>query len=208
MELIRLLALGILLTAVLHGGTFASAQMTCAVTRPGSMSLEGNSSRNILTGLIEQRLSLMTGVAKAKWNNGSAIEDPVREQQLLADVGVKAQALGLSADWAQHFFRLQIEAAKEIQYCLFAQWTAAGQKPFPQVQDLRTAIRPQLDRLTGQLLEELARQWPELVGSQLPQQNALRSAQSTNEIATRLALLPLSDGSLQSYRHVPAVGSR
>lgn len=207
MELIRLLAIGALLI-VLHGGTCASAQMTCSVAHTESKGLEGNSGRNLLTGLIEERLSLMTGVARAKWNNGSAIEDPVREQQLLTDVGVKAQALGLSAEWAQHFFRLQIEAAKEVQYCLFAQWTAAAQKPFPEVQDLRTAIRPQLDRLTVQLLQELARQWPELSRTGLPEQHHLRSAQSTNEIATSLAWLPLSDGSLQSYRHVQAVGSR
>jgi chorismate mutase len=207
MELIRLLAVGTLLI-VLHGGAFVSAQMTCSVTHTESKGLKGNSGRNLLAGLIEERLSLMTGVARAKWNNGSAIEDPVREQQLLTDVGVKAQALGLSAEWAQHFFRLQIEAAKEVQYCLFAQWTAAGQKPFPEVQDLRTAIRPQLDRLTVQLLQELARQWPELSRTGLPEQHLSRSAQSTNEIATSLAWLPLSDGSLQSYRHVHAVGSR
>jgi chorismate mutase len=207
MELIRLLVIGTLLIAV-HGGTCASAQMTCSVSHRESKGAEGNSGGNLLTGLIEERLSLMTDVARAKWNNGSAIEDPVREQQLLTDVGVKAQPLGLSAEWAQHFFRLQIEAAKEVQYCLFAQWTAAGQKPFPEVQDLRTAIRPQLDRLTVQLLQELARQWPELVRPGSPEQNAVLSAQSTDGIATRLALLPLSDGSLQSYRHVQAVGSR
>jgi chorismate mutase-like protein len=191
--LIRLLAV-VTLLIVLHGGTFASAQMTCSVAPV-------ESGGSLLTRLIEERLSLMTGVAKAKWNNGSAIEDPVREQQLLSDVGVKAQALGISPEWAQHFFRLQIEAAKEVQYCLFAQWAAAGQKPFPQVQDLRTAIRPELDRLTVQLLQELAKQWPEL-------ERPLRSAQATNTMATRRALLPLSDGSVESYRHVQAVRPR
>ena len=204
--LIRLLVVGTLLIA--HGGTFASGQTACSVTHTESKGARGDSGGNLLPGLIEERLSLMTDVARTKWNNGSAIEDPVREQQLLADVGGKAQALGLSADWAQHFFRLQIEAAKEIQYCLFAQWTAAGQKPFQEVQDLRTTIRPQLDRLTVHLLQELARQWPQLNSAGSPEQNAFRSAQSTNGIATRLAVLPLSDGSLQAYRHVPAVGSR
>jgi chorismate mutase len=203
-ELIRLLVVGTLWVAVLQGGTFASAQTTCSVTHTGSKVAKGTSGGNSLTGLIEQRLSLMTDVARAKWNNGSAIEDPVREQQLLTDVGSKAQPLGLPAEWAQHFFRLQIEAAKEVQYCLFAQWTAARQKPFPEVQDLRTTIRPELDRLTVELLQELARQWPQLSTRGLPEQNALRSAQSTNEIATHLAFLPLSDGSVQSYRHVHA----
>jgi chorismate mutase len=206
-ELIRLLVIGTLLIAV-HGETFASAQMTCSVTHTGAKGLEGNPEANVLAGLIEKRLSLMNDVAKFKWNNGSAIEDPVREQQLLADVGGKAQTLGISAEWAQHFFRLQIEAAKEVQYCLFAQWVAAKQKPFPEVQDLRTTIRPELDALTVQLLQELAKQWPELSRPGLPAQNALPSAQSTNGIALRLALLPLSDLSLQSYRRVQAMGSR
>jgi chorismate mutase len=208
MELIRPLAIGTLLIAVLQGGACAAAQMTCFVTHAQSKSVGGSSGGNLLTGLIEERLSLMTDVARAKWNNGSAIEDPIREQQLLADVGVKAQTLGISAEWAQHFFRLQIEAAKEVQYCLFAQWTAAGQRPFPEVLDLRTAIRPKLDRLTVQILQELTRQWPELLRSGLPEQKSLLSAQSTNEIATRLALLPLSDGSLQAYRHLRALPSR
>ena len=191
MELIRSLAVSILLIAALHGGPFASAQMTCSVTQEAK-----GSGGNLLSSLIEDRLSVMTDVARSKWNNGSAIEDPVREQQLLADVGAKAQALGISAEWVQHFFRFQIEAAKEVQYCLFAQWAAAGQKPFPAVQDLRSVIRPRLDQLTVQILQELATEWPELLKHGSPEQNALLSAQSRNEIAKRLALLPLSDGSL------------
>jgi chorismate mutase len=191
MELIRSLAVSILLVAVLHGGTCVSAQMTCSVTHEAK-----GSGGNLLSSLIEDRLSVMTDVARSKWNNGSAIEDPVREQQLLADVGAKAQTLGISAEWVQHFFRLQIEAAKEVQYCFFAQWTAAGQKPFPAVQDLRSVIRPRLDQLTVQILQELATEWPELLKHSSSEQNALLSAQSTNEIAKRLALLPLSDGSL------------
>jgi hypothetical protein len=42
----------------------------------------------------------------------------------------------------------------------------------------------------------------------LPEQNGLLSEQSTNSTATRLAWLPLSDGSLQAYGHVQAVKSR
>src|ERR1700743_81804 len=137
MELIRSLAISTLLIAVLHGGTRASAQMTCSVTREEAKGSGGN----LLSGLIEDRLSVMTDVARSKWNNGSAIEDPVREQQLLADVAGKAQALGISAEWVQHFFRFQIEAAKEVQYCFFAQWTGAGQKQFPADQVVRSGLR-------------------------------------------------------------------
>jgi chorismate mutase len=153
--------------------------------------------------LVEQRLSLMPEVARAKWNSGSAIEDPTREQQLLADVALKAPAVGISADWAQHFFRFQIEAAKQVQYCLFAQWTAERQGSFAQVADLRTEIRPKLDLLTTELLQELARQWPELSKRTLLEQKDSPSQQSGDGTARRLAWLPLTDGSLQSQQHAP-----
>jgi hypothetical protein len=51
-----------------------------------------------------------------KWNTGSAIEDPEREQKILQDVGAKAKQANLPPQWVQHFFRLQIEAAKLVQY--------------------------------------------------------------------------------------------
>jgi chorismate mutase len=180
--------------------------MTCGPTHPVPAghqdSASGQSSgANILRDLVEQRLSLMTEVAKAKWNSGSAIEDPTREQQLLADVAAKAQAAGISADWAQHFFRFQIEAAKQVQYCLFAQWTTERQGSFPQVADLRTEIRPKLDLLTGELLQELAKQWPELSKRAFLEQKDSQSQRSADWTAQRLAWLPLTDGSLQSLQH-------
>ena len=72
-----------------------------------------------LSKLIGARLSIMQEVAKYKWNNNAPIEDPDREQKLLDSVGKQAQAAGLQLQWAQHFFRLQIEAAKLAQYQLF-----------------------------------------------------------------------------------------
>jgi chorismate mutase len=205
----KFLAFGILSIAVPYYTVNASAQRTCAPAHPRSNGLQAcyqhTAAREIpgatiLRNLIDQRLSLMTEVAKAKWNSGSAIEDPTREQQLLADVAAKAPAIGISADWAQHFFRLQIEAAKQVQYCLFAEWTADRQEPFPQIQDLRTEIRPKLDLLTTELLQELARQWPELSQHGSPEQKDSQAADST---ARRLAWLPLTDGSLRSLLHVP-----
>ena len=162
----------------------------------------------MLDSLIDQRLRLMIAVARAKWNSGSAIEDPTREQQLLVEGGRKAQTLSISEGWAQHFFRFQIEAAKEVQYCLFARWTTAHQEPFPEVQDLRTEIRPKLDRLTDDLLQELARQWPRLKKRGLQKQNGQPFEQSGYLNAIRLARLPLSDGSLQDYGSAQAVKTR
>ena len=145
----------------------------------------------------------MTEVAKTKWNRGSEIEDPIREQQLLSDVGVKAQT-----EWAQHFFRFQIEAAKQVQYCLFAQWTVQHQGSFSEVQDPRTGICPKLDQLTAELLQELAKQWPELSKSGPSQGNKFMQEQSPSEIAVRLAVLPLVDGSILTSDHRPAMKSK
>ena len=150
----------------------------------------------------------MTDVAKTKWNSGSEIEDPIREQQLLSDVGVKAQTVGVPKEWAQHFFRFQIEAAKQVQYCLFAQWTFQHQGSFSEVQDLRTGIRPKLDQLTAEILQELAKQWPELSKSGPSQANKFMQEQSPSEIAVCLAILPLVDGSILSSDHGLAVKSK
>jgi chorismate mutase len=210
----KLLAIGMLSIAMFYGGGNATGQMMCSILHADSKGLDAHNKvsaarplpgSDILSDLIEERLSLMADVARAKWNSGSAIEDPNREQQLLADVVVRAQGVGIPAVWAQHFFRLQMEAAKEVQYCFFAQWTAQHQGLFPEVQDLRTGIRPKLDLLTAELLQELAKQWPELTKPRSPAENEPLNEQSTNEIAIRLALLPLADGSLQSYGHVEAV---
>src|SRR5580698_1014820 len=121
----KLLARGILVMTTLHGGPVAFGQMLCSVALPTSRQQPGNNlssvtrrfpGGNVLHDLVAERLSLMTDVAKTKWNSGSEIEDPIREQQLLSDVGVKAKTLGVPTEWAQHFFRFQIEAAKQVQY--------------------------------------------------------------------------------------------
>ncbi len=213
----KLLAIGILVISMLHGGSSASGQMMCSVALPTSKQQPGRNlsfatrlfpGGSVLHDLVVERLSLMTDVAKTKWNSGSEIEDPVREQQLLSDVGVKAQKIGVPTEWAQHFFRFQIEAAKQVQYCLFAQWTIQHQGSFSEVQDLRTVIRPKLDQLTAELLQELAKQWPAL--SKLGQSQATKFMyeQSSGGIAVRLAVLPLVDGSILSSDHGSAVKSK
>jgi chorismate mutase len=213
----KLLAVGILVISMLHGGPSASGQMMCSVTLPTLRQQSGSNlsaatrhfpGGRVLRDLVEERLSLMTDVAKTKWNSGSEIEDPIREQQLLSDVGVKAQKVGVPTEWAQHFFRSQIEAAKQVQYCLFAQWTIQHQGSFSEVQDLRTVIRPKLDQLTAELLQELAKQWPELSKSGQSQATKFMREQSPRGIAVRLALLPLIDGSILSSDHDPAVKSK
>jgi chorismate mutase-like protein len=201
--MVKKLGISMLLFMLINCVFCASAQTECSNVHPdvtilrSQKGLQPVADVSRLTSLIEERLTVMIDVARAKWNTGSAIEDPLREQQLLADVAAQAQKEGIPTGWAQHFFRLQIEAAKEVQYCLFAQWAARKQSTFQQVPDLKSDLRPKLDRLTADLLAVLARQWPDLqtlssTGSGKP------FKQSGGAAAIHLALLPLWDGSLQA----------
>ena len=109
-----------------------------------------------LGNLVDERLSLMSDVARYKWNTGAAIEDPQREQQLLASVRQQAIERGLPPQRVVDFFAAQIEASKVVQRELFERWRKAGQGPFEAIVDLATQIRPRLDALNPQLLDALA----------------------------------------------------
>jgi chorismate mutase-like protein len=123
---------------------------------PGAIDVAG------LCRLIANRLALMPDVARHKWNQRSAIDDPVREQQIIDGLKREAEAMGVPAKWAERFFRAQIEAAKLIQRDLFARWERDGQGTFADAPDLVSVTRPKLDALTPQLLRELSMAWPAL----------------------------------------------
>jgi len=110
--------------------------------------------------LMDARLKLAPDVARYKWNAHGAIEDRVREGKIIAALGQQAAQIGLPPDWAERFFRAQIEASKAIQFELFEQWQRQGAGPFAQAPDLARETRPKLDRLTPQLLQALAAAWP------------------------------------------------
>jgi chorismate mutase-like protein len=109
-----------------------------------------------LAALIDERLAIVTEVARAKWNTQAAIEDPVREQALLQSLRERAAGLGLSGAAVDRFFGAQIEAAKVLQRELFAQWRREQRTPFADAADLARDIRPEIDRVTGRMLEQLA----------------------------------------------------
>ena len=152
-----------------------------------------------LSDLIEQRLALMEEVSKAKWNNGSSIEDPEREQKVLQDVQAEARQIDLPSQWVQHFFRLQIEAAKLVQYQLFSQWRSSDQTRFSKTMDLNSQIRPQLDQITAAILAALKSNWPAVKAEPIRsfEHPPLHKSGRFPE-AEHLALTPLFDGSAQS----------
>ena len=109
-----------------------------------------------LATLIDARLAIVTEVALAKWNTQAAIEDPVREQALLQSLRERAAGLGLAPNVVDRFFGAQIDAAKVLQRELFAQWRREQRGQFTAVADLARDIRPEIDRVTGHMLEQLA----------------------------------------------------
>ncbi len=109
-----------------------------------------------LLELMNSRLAVASDVAKAKWNSGAPIEDPLREAQILDRVAADAPTHGLPPAAAREFFRAQIEAGKMVQNELHRRWKAAGQPPFATPPDLAHDIRPRLDQLAPALLAALS----------------------------------------------------
>jgi chorismate mutase-like protein len=105
---------------------------------------------------IDQRLLLAQDVARAKWNVKAAIEDLAREEQVIAAAVRQGRALGLREAWIRSVCRAQIEASKTVQRELYRRWQAEGAGRFDDAPDLANTIRPELDRLTTQLLHAMA----------------------------------------------------
>ncbi len=114
-----------------------------------------------LCKLIAQRLGLMPGVAQAKWNRKLPITDEKREQALLAKLAADGESLNLPTEFVTDFFRAQITAAKLVQEEAFQKWTAEQRAPFPNPPDLEKDVRPKIDDINRQMLEELKRCWAE-----------------------------------------------
>jgi chorismate mutase-like protein len=109
-----------------------------------------------LASLIDERLALVTEVARYKWNTGAAIEDPPREQALLASLRERAVPLAIAQSTVDTFFLAQIDAAKQLQRELFERWKRERREKFPAIADLATSIRPGIDAVTNQMLQALA----------------------------------------------------
>ncbi|MEO8309479.1 MAG: gamma subclass chorismate mutase AroQ, partial [Pseudomonadota bacterium] len=109
-----------------------------------------------LAALIDERLAVVVEVARSKWNSQAAIEDSSREQQLLQSLRARAATMGVTPETVNSFFGAQIEAAKVLQGELFARWRKQKQGQFADVADLARDIRPEIDRITARMLDELA----------------------------------------------------
>ncbi|SAL17283.1 chorismate mutase [Caballeronia peredens] len=141
----------------------ASVACACVFTlaAPASVRADGDDTAfTNLIALVSQRLALAEPVARWKWAHHEPITDAPREEALLKHVGDKASAAQVDPEFARQFFRDQIEASKDAQNALFANWRALKAAPEGSPPDLAKDTRPKLDRLTQSLVSALAQVEP------------------------------------------------
>jgi chorismate mutase-like protein len=145
----------------------------------------------VLARWVDQRLAVVTEVARWKWNRQAAIEDLPREQSLLQSMRERGTAMGLPAGLIDEFYGAQIEAAKQLQRELFDRWTHEKIAQFKGVAELDTALRPQIDGINAQMLQELARLALQKQASTLPVESELTMA-ALSPRSAQIALMPLT----------------
>jgi chorismate mutase len=166
--------------------------LTACQTAPAVLPDAQRQAVDTLLRLMDQRLLVASEVAQAKWNSAAPIDDPLRERQILDDL--TAQLPHDDADWkllVRGFFQAQFDAGKIIQRTLHAQWHQEQHARFVNPPDLARDIRPQLDRLTPQLLVALAQLRPFLaspavrayIRQRAPALLAVKAANSVRETA-------------------------
>jgi chorismate mutase len=107
-----------------------------------------------LVAVAADRLGTADIVAAAKWVTGGSVTDPARERAVLDAAATGAAQRGLDTSAVTPMFRDQIEASKVVQYGLFSDWSGTPEHAPAAGQDL-AAVRPVLDRATGDLLDAL-----------------------------------------------------
>jgi cyclohexadienyl dehydratase len=107
-------------------------------------------SRGEIDDLVDQlarRLAFMPAVGAWKRARGAPIEDPEREQAVLAAAEHDARSKGLDATSVRRFFAVQLDLAKSIQ---------RRADPNAPALDLEKEIRPALSRIGEQIVDRLA----------------------------------------------------
>jgi cyclohexadienyl dehydratase len=138
------------------------AQGARAAESAGPRFFEERDAIEPILALADERLALMPGVAAFKWQHHTPVSDPPRERAVIEHAVMLAEPLGLSADGVRRFFELQIQLANEVESQLHERWRTRGFDYTQAVPNLTSEVRPQLDRLTGELLSALYLAAPEL----------------------------------------------
>jgi chorismate mutase len=137
----------------------ASAQRETATAPPASVTDDSvEQATGQLVDLLRQRLALMPDVARWKRANDRPVSDPERERILLAALVNRAALEGLDPSRVEDFVSAQFAASRQWQQELFDRWEVSGgpggDTPVP---DLERELRPEITRLSEEMLKSLAR---------------------------------------------------
>jgi cyclohexadienyl dehydratase len=145
---------------------FAATIVLAAVFAFSTTSVQAYSSEvERLGDLIAHRLQLMEGVAAYKYLNDRQVSDPAREASVLAAGKSVAYRGGLDPETVAPFVQAQMDAAKEIQSALIAQWREGGADKPASSLDLSKELRPAITAATKAVVEQLALTAPLLVST-------------------------------------------
>jgi chorismate mutase len=108
-----------------------------------------------LTDASAERVQVADLVAAAKFGTPAPIDDPAREQVVLNTVRTLSVQMGIDPEVSVAIFADQIEANKQVQRGLYVLWTAHPEQAPTERPDLVKVVRPILDRITTQLLEQI-----------------------------------------------------
>ncbi len=133
--------------------------------------------------LEDERLALMPAVAAWKWQHHAAISDPPRERIVILAAGKLAQPLGLASAPIERLFALQVRLARDAESDRVNHWRSAGYDFPGRPPDLQKEVRPQLDRLTSDLLRALYLAAPTFARPGFTERYAARATQLLKDAA-------------------------
>ncbi|WKG05362.1 chorismate mutase [Mycolicibacterium sp. HK-90] len=145
--LTRAAAVGVLMLAVLSGAPLARAQDPSPLLP--------------LVDAAAQRLQTADPVAANKFRTGGNIEDPQREQQVIAATTAEAASRNIDPAYVGQVFRDQIDATVAVEHGLFAHWKLNPGTAPTDAPDL-AASRSTIDALNHTMVNEIADRWPTL----------------------------------------------
>lgn len=107
--------------------------------------------------LISQRLSLMQQVALYKYQHQLPLYVPEVEKNILEKVKLDAFNLGLPVEEVQETIQVQMRIAVAIQYQWHQFWKEKGLPNDVMIPDLGSVLRPEMSRLTAEILEHIVK---------------------------------------------------
>ncbi|WP_218020037.1 gamma subclass chorismate mutase AroQ [Nocardia anaemiae] len=146
-----------------------AATLLMAAPDGRAQALDDDPALDRIVALVTERLDTADAVAAAKWataaqNGGEpSIDDPVREAQVYDAMGRLGADRGLPESWIHQVFYGQIEANKIVQRGLVGRWRF-DPAAVPSTPPDLASVRPVIDRVNVEILDQLALRRAELTG--------------------------------------------